>query len=290
MRHFLPLIFAAFLSLNSSVQAQSFVLGNGTEWTYCQYDWLPTPHYETRTIQVVGDTLINGEQALVIEGDCQCGHISPKYIRKEEDKIYYYINDDKYLLYDFSLNAGDLLIVSIPDYSDAHFIIDSIDVILLNNEPKKVQYFTFINMDNGLFPDWGTRFIEDFGSDRCLFPLIGVCDPGTGPLLTIEVPGFPIAEIDDAECIILDTKELEQMSISVFPIPAKDELIISYTGSSGKMDINIFNVMGSIVESFILNGAEQRATDVSSWLPGIYILQVRSGNRIATSKILIGMK
>src|SRR5690606_974195 len=129
---------------------------------------------------VTGDTLINGEEAFVLEGDCQCGHMSPKYISKDEDKINYYINDDKYLLYDFSLNAGDTLIISIPDYSQAHFIIDSIDVILMNNEQKKVQYFTFINMDNGLFPDWGTRFIEDFGSDRCLFPLIGVCDPGTG--------------------------------------------------------------------------------------------------------------
>lgn len=291
MRPIFTLIFAASLFLNGNVLAQSFELGTGTEWTYCQQKWIPFQHNTTNTLSIVGDTLINGEMAFILDGKCQCGFAEPRYVRKEGEKIYFYRDDAKHLLYDFGLVAGDTLIVNITESVSILVGIDSVGTILLNGVNKKIQYVNQIAAeDNQLWSEWGQFFIEDFGAGGCFFPMYPTCDPGTGPLLTIEIPGLPKAEIDDAECLILSTKELDQMNISVFPIPANEELIIRYTGSSDKMDISIFNVMGTIIESFALSGAEQKVTDVSSWLPGVYILQVRSGNRFATSKILIGVK
>ncbi len=287
MRQILPLIFAAFLFFNYNVNAQSFELGLGTEWTYCQIH-IGFPFNTLKTIQITGDTLINGEQAFVIAGDCTCGDISPRYIRKEEDKIYYYRDDVKYLLYDFSLQAGDTLKVVRNEFDTIYVGIDSVGIINFNGEDKIIQYInTIASENNEHWAEWGEIMIEDFGSTRCFFPMSPVCDPGTGPLLSYEVQDFPIVEFD-FECITLSTTELAKVNIRTYPNPAKDQYIVEYSGINEKIHLTFYNMMGAVILQKVLSPGEILTTDVSVWIPGIYIMQATSGAKSATTKLIVG--
>lgn len=288
MRSIFTLFFAAFLFFSSNVSGQSFGLGNGTEWTYCQYKWLPAPNFETRTIKVVGDSLINGEEVLVIEGDCQCGEISPRYIRKDEKKIYYYRDEVKYLLYDFSLQAGDTLKVVLSDNDTVYVGIDSVGIVNYNGEDKIIQYINTIASENtNHWAEWGETMIEDFGSTRCLFPMSPVCDPGTGPLVSFEVPDYPIV-LFEYECLILSTTELAKLNIRTYPNPAKDQFIVEYSGINETIHLTFYNLMGAVILQKVLHPGEILTSDVSAWVPGMYIMQATSGAKSAATKLIVG--
>lgn len=287
MKPLSTLLFAIFLCLCSLSHAQSFEFGLGTEWTYCQTRFSP-PSNTLKTIQITGDTLINGEQAFIIEGDCTCGDIAPRYIRKEEEKIYYYKDEVKYLLYDFSLQAGDTLKVIRNEFDTIYVGIDSVGIINFNGEDKIIQYInTIASENNNHWAEWGETFIEDFGSTRCFFPMNPVCDPGTGPLLSIEVQDFPIVEFD-FECITLSTSELAKVNIRTYPNPAKDQFIIEYSGVNEKIHLTFYNMMGAVILNEVLNPGEFLTTNVSGWIPGMYIMQATSGQKSASTRLIVG--
>ncbi len=287
MKLLTTLLFAIFFCLCSQSNAQSFEFGLGTEWTYCQTRFSP-PSNTLKTIQITGDTLINGEQAFIIQGDCTCGDIAPRYIRKEEEKIYYYKDDEKYLLYDFSLQAGDTLKVIRNEFDTIYVGIDSVGIINFNGEDKIIQYInTIASENNEHWAEWGQIFIEDFGSTRCFFPMHPVCDPGTGPLLSFEVQDFPIVEFD-FECLLLSTNELAKVNIRTYPNPAKDQFIVEYSGVNEKIHLTFYNLMGAVILQEVLSPGEIFETNVSAWTPGMYIMQASSGAKSATTKLFVG--
>ena len=186
----------------------------GKTWTYEQTNFFGFPYppseQRIRKIKSVGDTILDGEQYLILEGGCDCtGDV--KYIRDEGLQTYVYHDGNKHLLYDYSLEAGDVLSIATPYFTasgqdSVKVRVDSVGRINYNGIDRIVQYVnsTFTD-DSEYWADWGGKFIEGIGSvDWCLFPQYSACEGGTGGVRCVEFAnGNSVKLTADLDCDIV---------------------------------------------------------------------------------------
>jgi hypothetical protein len=91
-------------------------------------------------------------------------------------------------------------------------------------------------------------------------------------------PVFGKGDIDDT-----NTGVIEDLGLSVFPNPSQGSFFIQ-----GQFDdIKIFSVTGSGVPFSLMPGSQQTQIQLSQATPGIYVIQLVKGGRIATHKISV---
>ncbi len=77
----------------------------------------------------------------------------------------------------------------------------------------------------------------------------------------------------------------ENEFLRIYPNPNSGQFRVKTNLSSGT--INILNLTGQIVYSDTLKNQDTTMIDVSGFVPGIYILRIKSVNSIVTKKLLI---
>ena len=204
-----------FLSLILQASAQTIDIG--TTWTYEENHFfgfpLPPGDQRVSKITVVGDTILDGEQYFILDGGCSCGE-NVKYIREEGDQTYIYYDGIKHLLYDYSLEAGDVLSIAAPFFSEISggeqdsikLKIDSVSTVIYDGTERIVQYVDRFYLDESQYwSDWGRTFAQGLGSvDWCLFPQYGLCEGGTGALRCISFgDGTDIKLTSDYDCNVV---------------------------------------------------------------------------------------
>ena len=137
----------------------------GASWYYNQIILLEGETYSY--FEVTDEIIINGKTVKIISGSCNCGvpGIGGSFYQ-DGDKIYQYdpqSSDSLRILYDFTLGAGDTLIVKGDSLigGDGIFLIDSVTVIQFGNESLRVQHITGLNPYVG----WGNKIIERIGAN-----------------------------------------------------------------------------------------------------------------------------
>jgi len=75
----------------------------------------------------------------------------------------------------------------------------------------------------------------------------------------------------------------ELPSYTLFPVPTKDFVNVK-TSSNANLHITVYNSLGAVVKSEILNGTNK--LDVSDLLPGVYTIKVFDGNKQTIKKIV----
>lgn len=179
-----------FFSLQLFSQQYTPLLDYHNEWhfTTCYFGCLTDIYYTD------GDTLVNGENHKILDG---FHYISRTFLLREnttEKKVYLSIvkptKIDEYLLYDFSLNEGDSMLMlnpisPYPDYG-GYFYVDSIRTkTLVDGNNYKHFYFSPspYNTIMNTSPIWiegvgslslinapgGTPDINDVGTLSCFF-------------------------------------------------------------------------------------------------------------------------
>ena len=96
--------------------------------------------------------------------------------------------------------------------------------------------------------------------------------------------GYSIAEgvqQPNVNYVVLNTSELEQDNISVFPNPTIDILNINSKHKFQKYEV--FDLSGKILKKSVLHNS---TIDLSSFSSGNYIISLISNNKIKTVKIL----
>ena len=199
----------AFLGANDPSCETNFV----NDWVYDQnfFFAFPPPPLEqrVRSISTVGDTIIDGERYSVIEGGCSCSG-PVRYLRSEGLQMYVYHSDNKHLLYDFSLQAGDILSIATPYLSDSQqdsvkVRIDSVSRASINGADRIVQHVDpYYSDESAFWADWGPQFMQGIGSmDWCLLPQFGLCEGGTGGIRCATYDDGSIVKFTaDTECDI----------------------------------------------------------------------------------------
>ena len=74
--------------------------------------------------------------------------------------------------------------------------------------------------------------------------------------------------------------------IAVFPNPAKDVFILKNMSSEQITEVNVCDALGKTVAVIPFADVDQLTVDASSWMAGIYFLEVRLGNRSLHHKLV----
>lgn len=211
-------------------------------------------------------------------------------IRQEGQKVYYRWEDEKYLLYDYALVAGDSLQIKFPppvtpeSLWDISMIIGATEINNFGGSDFKVQEMSYVGNNFGV--DFGQRFIEGLGSlDFCLFPQNGLCEEGSYLRCITFADGSTIKFTDDPDCSIVGTKDIELSGISLLPNPVFDFLKIE-NPDNHSFDLQVFNQQGQLM--FAQKGIRASSQEVTTkdWASGAYIVRLASAKAVFTRVIV----
>ena len=79
--------------------------------------------------------------------------------------------------------------------------------------------------------------------------------------------------------------KIKDNSITFYPNPVSDKLVIERNGSSEKVNFEIFNAMGQAVHKG--NFFEKTIVETSSFSPGVYLIRFECGNTVEVDKLII---
>lgn len=146
----------------------------GAKWYYGIWIsmWMNIEHYET--LEVIQDTVINGKQCSVLEirYHSEQGNIGTvtgyEYLHQEQQKVYHWdkYNQNFYLLYDFSANAGDEWKVPCYAMDSITVRVDTVNYINRNGLTLKSLCVSYID---GCSYSFGSTITEKYGSIGYLF-------------------------------------------------------------------------------------------------------------------------
>jgi hypothetical protein len=266
-----------FFVFSSSLVAQEW-FPIGANWYYNQVDFLLMGE-RFKYFEVTGDTTIQGKYCHTIEGECECSEFAlVNYLHVDGEQIFYFdeVSSAFRILYDFGLAPGDTLKYFSYNHGETQYVLDSITTLDINGYALRVQHFQYVN---GIW-ELGDKVFEFIGSNRCLYPLIGVCDPGTGGLRCYEdgILGlYKFIDIDiPCDYKTTATVDLQQPSVKVYPSPAHDYFIIEAERPMSQLEvINIHS--GSVL--FQSTPVQHTARiDRRDFPAGTYLIRIRLDN------------
>lgn len=76
-------------------------------------------------------------------------------------------------------------------------------------------------------------------------------------------------------------------SINLFPNPASDHLTIVLPQTNEKVDVSIADITGKIIYSTTVSETQKLDVNTEGFATGIYIVQIQSGEFIATKKLVV---
>ena len=262
----------SFLFFSLSASAQYFEVG--MTWVYGQYTTMPgwPPHISTMTI--TGDTMINGEAAFIIDPPepSYSGNPRIRYIGESGQQVFYYMNDEKRLLYDFSLNVGDTLVVKAQWCCQGDLLdtivgyVDSVGSITVSGVPLKYQDFGSA--------DWPREHVEGVGSLYYFFPNPPLFDNAYSKLRCVIYPNGDILKFtDDEDCYtIMGVNDIQQSGLAMYPNPVMDELTIE--NKEGKAyTLRFFNQQGQLLFHTAKSYTGQKI-NTTNWPPGAYWVEL----------------
>lgn len=229
--------------------------------------------------------------------------VSGEQIRIEGSRVYYRPKNNpcpsinEYLLYDFSMKAGDT-INYFSNYGLSNRIIcESIDSVLISGRFHK--RWLIVCPETWFWNYW----IEGIGSD---FHLLSTYQPFFSvdfdffELLCFEQDSILIYENTlnpdyDSNCHAeghwppwgIEETKMEQTKISVVPNPVESKSIIEFENIKGNpAEVHIFNAMGQLVKTYN-NINEELSIYNKNYQKGFYFVKGIVGQQVITTKFII---
>lgn len=213
--------------------AQSLEIGQ--KWIYDQWIWDDPKEYTT-SLEIINDTIIDGLKYFVIEGQCICSDESNRYIREEGDYYFTYHNGEHLILYDWTLEEGDIRTLPATfgyGQDSIKIMVDSVGTLFFNGKAYHVQYVSsqLHYYESKYYSDWGGVFIRGIGSSWCLFPQYPLCENQTAGLRCVTYEDDEVIIINpNKNCINVGTSSQLSISLNVFPNPTYGLVEISTDG------------------------------------------------------------
>ena len=198
-----------------------------------------------------------------------------------------YNDNNEFMIYDFSLSAGDTF--NLPYNNEpSYFEIVAIDTLIYSGIPRRK--FTIRNIPEFSFAPQYSFWIEGIGNYEGLIQLPRVyavdnwlitrCYIHNGELLYSNYShggNDCITPLMGIESIVEDN------SITIYPNPTNSEVNISSENIINS--IEIFNSLGQRVYQEKIN-SNTKTIDISSFTNGVYILGVNTENGVIRKKII----
>ena len=284
---FLLILFTSTLLVN----AQDFA-PIGAIWHYTQ--GTVNPDYITyKTLESVSDTTIQGIECrkIVEVGTSSSTIFIYHYMYSENDRVFFYADDNFHLLYDFGANKGDTVTLGYyltHEGNPLQMFIDSTSIIMVNNQERKIQYIT---CGDGMVIEFGHHVIEGVGNTSFMFPTFDFSfdgplrcyqDNNTGLFLNPFYSGYGWNHLDCEEIITGINEPESKESISVFPNPTQSNITVRNIDRATAY--KIITISGRIVKQGIISeSTELSLTELSK---GIYFIEFESDNVLTVRKIV----
>ncbi|KAF0204522.1 MAG: hypothetical protein FD170_427 [Bacteroidetes bacterium] len=277
-----------------SAQGQIWI-DNGATW---HYDWSGTiPGFDK--IEYIGDTIIQNKscQKLMISsymfapaelgGELVDSWTSQKFTYSNGDTVFYLVNDNFQILYNFGAQVGDTWEpgVDTNEFSCGKSYVEVVSTGSdeINGEIYEwLQVTTLPNSSVGFEGKIYKRFgvIGDY-----LFPTPRNCDPDiiveffNYSFMCFQDDSFPLYNVTNKDCdYLLSTDEFEikypEKIVSIYPNPASDILSIGVL----KPDCKITNVVVTDMQGRVLKNVNELQIDISDMAKGIYFIRIDFNN------------
>lgn len=203
-----------------------------------------------------------------------------QYLRNADDKVYLMKDNKESILYDFSLMKGDTFTI-VDHLGERELYVVDVDTIELLDNTKRKR----IDLRCEYFPEESTIWIEGIGDLKkgllsaelsCLFDIHTY-------LLCFYENGEQIYFNQDLEtCWILSTSvdDLLTSNLTIYPNPVSHTLSIDEI--EGELAYTIYSAMGSKM----LSGLSKGDIDVSTLLPGFYVLTLSNDKEILKTNFI----
>lgn len=298
--YFLVILLLTFCSKSTIGQTWAPL---GAEWHYSFNNFWVEGYVKIHSIE---DTIINSINCKKLEktrvvfdhltGEIDTTLIGVDYMYSDTDKVYIYINNQFYTLYDFSANIGDSWVI--PRNEDIIGICDDegeIIVVDTGHVSINTQYLRTIRVESISDSHWSFipgDIIERIGPGSAyMLPeptvacILDVYEGG--PLRCYEDDAFGLYSTGIfAECdYVVSIPEKELSEVSIFPNPCKDFLHIELADFSTNHSISIIDVYGNeVFNSFFANS--QLQLNMAGFSSGIYFLRISSNTNVINCKII----
>lgn len=301
MKKILPALFMLLLIFsvsNSKVAAQSYIPlpDSNAYWLLVTPDWWDTEAFATDSVK--NDTLINATYytKLFFNPEPQFNPIFyyiGGYRNDTANKKTFYVPADsiqEFLLYDFSVNAGDTIwqvitrIYTWPpfpiQYTTIDLRVDSVDYITLGPKNHKRLYLWDIT-NSWLYVQW----CEKIGSQEGIIGYAPVqcnclvCMSHNDTMYYGDI-GFPYYTYEPGRCdtVILPLGVHASASTNtyeIYPSPAMDYLSVVFSNTASyPVHISICNSWGKVCKTVVINqpSANSASVDVSELSDGMYFI------------------
>lgn len=297
----LPIVFSFHLSF---AQENEFA-PLGAEWYFDEQLLVPYVNHGYNHYQVIKDTLINGKAAkLIIKQEVYPTGIlagtDSLYTYEEDSKVYFLINHQFELIYDFGAKVGDTIKFSSAFYpcdSVAPVVVDSIEIITVNGVSLKRQFLSNELVQSGYENEKIIDVVtEKLGHNRGIFyyPHCEPIDYFVEPFLRcyqdslisyVEeywnylYPGSPC----DTTIFLGIKNERTDGQVKIFPNPVKSSVTIE-----GLNHISCFEVLDTRGQKLLsTTGVNLNCLDVSCLPAGLYVLKIITSRSESYSSLFI---
>jgi hypothetical protein len=273
----------------------------GAEWYY-NYEPDVTLDEGYQKITVLRDTIIGNQSCRFLQVrnigysyfyqnyyDYEAGII---ILYEKDNIVYYYKNNQFYVLYDFAAKAGDSYnsISYMPNCSQTYKVgIDSVTFVEVDEQLLKNFHVT-------LNDSFQTNYIEKIGYNEYCLPQFGLgCEILTGP----HYPG-PLRCYSDGDIGVYSTNIVSNCDyitssiknkifndLKVFPNPADTYITISNPSKIKIKKIELIDFSGRIVQMWDATESTGNTLNIQHISPGIYLLKAETEDGIKTEKLVI---
>jgi len=291
-----------------------FTIHCQSKWFAPEDVWYFTTPYELfldeycTKVEISGDTIIKGLDCKIMSFKDVGSNktVATEYLHYRNDSVLYfnYYQDAYYLLYDFTANEGDTIVVhqsrfkptdgflynSSDSIYDFRYVVTKIDSVQISGTWLKRQQVKPVKHGNWGFFD-SAYIIEKLGSLGYFFGELGF---STGMLSKGNLRCFSDHSIQyknqnwDKECgFVTSIKEPQISDILIYPNPANKEINVESIDNKNILSVEIMDIDGRILAQKEVN-KRMAKIDVGSLSSGIYFARIVFTNKTyLTSKFLI---
>lgn len=227
-------------------------------------------------VESIDDTLISGENCKILSRTRYHpnGNIvfqDSLFMYEDSGKVYNYLINNFYTLYDFNAQPGDTWTVAMPYPSPfsgdslIKIVVDSVTTTIISGQNLKTLY---VHSDSS---DWYflNPIIENIGSMSGLFPFIYDWMDSDVPFLRCYEDSIIYYQTNpsvDCDSLITSINNIsgKNSKVKIWPVPFRDFLNIENT-SSEQLNFTIYNSFGEqiLFDSIEMNSMKQISLNVN---------------------------
>ncbi|MBL7950499.1 MAG: T9SS type A sorting domain-containing protein [Flavobacteriales bacterium] len=193
-------------------------------------------------------------------------------LRQEGRALFTYDGQADALLFDFDLEVGDHLPITVNNWND-QVVVTALDSTQMDGEWRRI--FTVEG-------DWSQVLVEGAGSDKGLFePVSSAFECG----YTLDCYGFggqryyPEPGPDCAGIMAVQDREDDGAALDIMPNPASSQVTIRVPQSVGPATVEVLDMHGrSRLSAVAANGAA--VVDVAALADGAYVVRSRGARHL----------